>query len=106
MPLLSASCTKICAAATGNLHESAGVPATDSKKLATLGTVIRDLREQQGISQEELAERARLSRNTVSNIERAAFAPSFLAVAAIAAAFETKLSELIRVYEERLGQQR
>ena len=103
MPLLGASCTKICAAASGNLNDSADVPTQDQEKLAALGAVIRRLREQDAISQEELADRAGLSRNTVSNIERGVFAPSFLAVAGLAAAFGKTLSELVRAYEERLA---
>jgi len=79
------------------------VPQFDPARQRALAGVIRDLRTARSLSQEELADRAGLNRKSVGAIERLEWAPSFAAVEGIADGLGIMLSELIRVYEERLG---
>jgi len=57
------------------------------------------------LSQEELADRAKLNRKTVGAIERGEWSPTFVALVSIADGLGVTLGELIRVYEERLAEQ-
>lgn len=58
--------------------------------------VIRALRDQEDLSQEKLAERARLSTITISRIERGVVAPDIATVEKIAAAFGMDAAALLR----------
>lgn len=58
-------------------------------------TVIRQLREERGWSQEKLAERADLNRSYVGEIERGLVTPSLVTVGKLALGFELSASSLI-----------
>jgi XRE family transcriptional regulator, regulator of sulfur utilization len=64
------------------------------------GKAVRRLREERGISQEELAYRAGLHRNYAGKIERGAPVPTLRTVSAIAQALEIRPSELIARAEQ------
>ena len=59
------------------------------------GSVVRELRESRGWSQERLAGRAELNRSYMGEIERAMAVPSLTTAAKLALALEVPLSELI-----------
>ncbi|MEU8704223.1 helix-turn-helix transcriptional regulator [Streptomyces sp. NPDC048565] len=61
-----------------------------------LGVQIRERRMRQNFTQEELAERAGVSRDTVQRIERAANNPRLTDLLQIARALEVPLAELVR----------
>lgn len=60
-----------------------------------LGRVIRDLRTQLAISQEELANRCDMDRTYVGGIERGEKNPSYEKMLRIAAALDVRISELV-----------
>lgn len=64
------------------------------------GRVIRQLREQRGWSQEQLAHRAELNRTYMGEIERATAMASLATAAKLARALELPLSSLISRCEE------
>lgn len=64
------------------------------------GRVIRQLREQRGWSQEQLAHRAELNRSYMGEIERATAIASLATAAKLAQALELPLSSLISRCEE------
>ena len=57
--------------------------------------VLRQLREERGWSQEQLAERADLNRSYVGEVERGRAVPSIITVAKLAKALEVQLSSFI-----------
>jgi len=57
--------------------------------------VLRQLREERGWSQEQLAERADLNRSYLGEVERGRAVPSIVTVAKLAAALGIQLSSLI-----------
>lgn len=61
---------------------------------AQLTNCIRRLRFEKGMTQEELALRTGVSRQTIMSIERGQTNPSVLLAFKIAAAFDTELSEV------------
>jgi transcriptional regulator with XRE-family HTH domain len=63
------------------------------------GQAVKAVREQQGVSQEKLAERAEIDRTYVSMIERGKRQPTLEVASRIAKALSTKLSEIIRQAE-------
>jgi transcriptional regulator with XRE-family HTH domain len=65
------------------------------------GRVVRELREEQGLSQEELGNRTGLHRNHVGQVERGELAPTLKSVEVLADALGVPPSELI-VRSERL----
>jgi ribosome-binding protein aMBF1 (putative translation factor) len=65
-----------------------------------LGKAVRRLREERGISQEELGYRSRLHRNHVGNIERGDSMPTLHSVEALATGLEIRASELIALSEQ------
>jgi transcriptional regulator with XRE-family HTH domain len=66
-----------------------------------LGDAIRELREQHGLSQAELADRARLRRHHLGAIERGEVDPTFLTLVRITRAVPVPLAELMRLFEQR-----
>jgi transcriptional regulator with XRE-family HTH domain len=66
---------------------------------ATFGSVIRSLREDRGVSQEDLAAAAGIHTTYLSGIERGRRNPSWDVVVALAAALNLTLAELVEQYE-------
>lgn len=62
---------------------------------AAFGFAVRRLREERGMSQEELGHRTGLHRNHVGQIERAELTPTLKSVEVIAEALGTSPSELV-----------
>jgi transcriptional regulator with XRE-family HTH domain len=58
-------------------------------------SVLRQLREERGWSQEQLAERANLNRSYLGEVERGCASPSLITVSKLAGALEIRLSSLI-----------
>jgi len=67
-----------------------------------LGLQVSTARREVGISQEQLAEKANLSRNHISLIETGASSPTVRALFGIATALETSPSNLLKAAEESL----
>jgi len=61
-----------------------------------VGKVIRDLRTEAGMSQEELAEKAFVSRQTISNWENGKSYPDVQSLSLIAGHFGTSIDELVK----------
>lgn len=70
---------------------------------ATFGAVLREKREEAGISQEQLADRAGLHRTYVSLIERGKRTASIEVVRRVALALGVSMAELIEATEKRGG---
>ena len=70
--------------------------------LGAFGAAVRASRTNQGLSQEQLADRANLHRNYIGMVERAERAPTLLAIEAIARALRMSASELLSRAEERI----
>jgi transcriptional regulator with XRE-family HTH domain len=87
-------------------HESSGVPIHAPHVREALAAAIREIRSRRRMSQEAVAEAAGLNRKTVGSIEREESVPSFTALASIADGLDVSLSELVKVYEERLAELR
>jgi len=64
-------------------------------KLAALGALIRAQRVAMGLSQRDLAERAKVSNAYLSQIERGLHEPSLSVLAAIAAALDVPLGDVL-----------
>ncbi|HMJ02226.1 MAG TPA: helix-turn-helix transcriptional regulator [Conexibacter sp.] len=77
-------------------------PAVDAE-LRALAAAIREIRARQQFSQERVAAVGGVGRKYVGQLERAELTPSFAALVAIARGLEVPLSELVRVYEERIA---
>jgi len=78
------------------------VPPTIDAELRALAAAIREIRARQQLSQERVATKGGVGRKYVGQIERAEITPSFAALVALAGGLGVPLSEVIRVYEERL----
>jgi len=63
------------------------------------GDAVRNLRQERGISQEELGHRSGLHRNHVGEIERGEISPTLDSAQLIAKALAIRLSELIALAE-------
>ena len=61
----------------------------------TLGLRVATLRCERGLSQEELAAKARVSTRTIGNIERARAVPDLVTLIALADLFEVSLDYLV-----------
>lgn len=59
-----------------------------------VGAVLRDLRVQRGLSQEQLAAKAKMHRNYIGGVERGEKSPTFKSVARILAVLGVSWSEL------------
>jgi len=78
------------------------VPPTIDAELGALAAAIREIRARHQLSQERVAGRGGVGRKYVGQIERGEIIPSFAALVALAKGLDVPLSELVRVYEERL----
>jgi transcriptional regulator with XRE-family HTH domain len=78
------------------------VPPTIDAELRALAAAVREIRARQQLSQERVAGRGGVGRKYVGQIERGEIVPSFAALVALAKGLSVPLSELVRVYEERL----
>ena len=67
------------------------------------GAVLRDLREQAGISQEMLAHRARLTRNFIGMLERAERTPTIDTLFELAKVLGVAPHAFVQLVEERIG---
>jgi transcriptional regulator with XRE-family HTH domain len=66
-----------------------------SNSIEQFSQVLRQLREERGWSQEQLAERADLNRSYLGEVERGNAIPSLITVSKLAGALEIRLSSLI-----------
>lgn len=64
------------------------------------GKIIKEIRNQQGISQEELSDRTGLDRSYLSQIENGKKSPSLSTILRISRALNLKTSELLLKFEE------
>jgi transcriptional regulator with XRE-family HTH domain len=78
------------------------VPPTIDAELRALAAAVREIRARQQLSQERVAGRGGVGRKYVGQIERGEIVPSFAALIALAKGLNVTLSELVRVYEDRL----
>lgn len=87
-----------------NHRESAIFQPMEDKKLHTrlFGEVLRDLRLQQELTQDELAERAGTERSHISALERAEKAPALATIFSLAEGLGIKAQELIGLVEQKL----
>jgi transcriptional regulator with XRE-family HTH domain len=75
---------------------------TRSPLSVAFGQVVRELRQEAGLTQERLGYLAKLSRNYVGQVERGENSPTLDAVAALARAFGKSARELISAAEDRV----
>ena len=68
-----------------------------------LGAAVAELREQHGLSQAEVADRAELRRSHLAAIERGEVDPTFVTLVRIVRAIPAPLAELFELFEERRG---
>jgi transcriptional regulator with XRE-family HTH domain len=78
------------------------VPPIIDAELRALAAAIREIRARQQLSQERVAGIGGVGRKYVGQIERGEIVPSFAALVGIARGLDVPLSEVVRVYEERL----
>ena len=78
------------------------MPPTIDAELRALAAAVREIRARHQLSQEGVAGRGGVGRKYVGQIERGEIIPSFAALVALAKGLDVPLSELVRVYEERL----
>ena len=69
---------------------------SDKKRLKDLGLNIKMLRIKQGLSQEELAEQVKISRNSISLIETGKINPTILKVIDITKALNVDINALVK----------
>lgn len=68
--------------------------STDQKKLIIFGKNLKFLRTQNGISQEEFADRTKLDRTYISGLERGKRNPSFLTLIKLAQTLNISIEKL------------
>lgn len=68
-----------------------------------LAIAVRELRARRALKQEEVGEAAGLGRNYLTTLESGRTNPSFDALVRLSRGLGVPLSELMRVYEERLN---
>ena len=76
--------------------------ASEAKLLETFGRSLRSNRKQRKLSQDDLAEAAKLSRNYVSDIERGVRNPGLLALVRLSRALRLPLRDLLVDVEPRM----
>lgn len=64
---------------------------------------LKELRARDGLNQTELAKRAKISRQTVSLIERNEYMPSLLIAMKIAQVFQEPIEQIFKFSEEELS---
>ena len=69
---------------------------------ASIGDVIRELREKKGLTQEQLSGLATLDRTHYSKIERGLRSPTIDTIFKISYALDIKPHELIKIIEDRV----
>lgn len=74
-----------------------------NRVLQAFGAVLRGARKERDITQETLAELARLSAVFVSNMENGKYQPSLTKLLALEAALELPSGDLVRRTQEALG---
>ena len=70
---------------------------------AVFGEVVRELRLERGLTQDQLAEEAKTERSHISALERAEKGPSLATIFTIAPALGMSASELITQIEHRIA---
>jgi len=83
------------------MPESQPEPRTRSLEHRHLGDAVRELREQHGVDQADLAGRAGLRRHHLAAIERGQVDPTFLTLVRITRAVPAPLAELMQIFERR-----
>jgi transcriptional regulator with XRE-family HTH domain len=78
------------------------VPPVIDDELLALAAAIREIRARRQLPQEGVAAAGGVGRKYVGQVERAEITPSFAALVGIARGLDVPLSEIVRVYEERL----
>ncbi|KOR90156.1 helix-turn-helix domain-containing protein [Paenibacillus solani] len=73
------------------------------KSEAIFGQVLKNIRKEQKVSQEELAFRSNLDRTYISMLERGIHQPTLNSLLAIAAALDMKAAELVGLVEEQVN---
>ncbi len=68
----------------------------DTKALNNLGQIIREKREEKGLTQIEVAEKAQLDRNYIGMVERGERNPSYLSLIKIAKGLDMTVDQLIK----------
>lgn len=68
----------------------------ESNALNSLGQIIREKREYQGLTQVEVAEKAELDRNYIGMVERGERNPSYLSLVKIAKGLNMTVDQLIK----------
>ena len=71
-----------------------------------LATAVKELRARRGLTQEQVAAAAGVSRGYLGELEQGRRRPSFEGVVRVARALEVELVELIETYEARLREGR
>lgn len=96
-------------------HASAGAPGSEAIPLSShdgkrrakspehrqLGAAVAELREQHGLSQAEVADRAGLRRSHLAAIERGEVDPTFVTLVRIVRTIPASLAELFELFERR-----
>lgn len=67
---------------------------------AELGNRLREVRTQRGLSQADLAVRARVSRKTINTVENRVFVPSTVLALRLAHALDTTVEQLFYLTDE------
>jgi transcriptional regulator with XRE-family HTH domain len=78
------------------------VPPTIKAELHALATAVREIRARRKLTQERVGEDGGVGRKYVGQMERGEVVPSFASLVGVARGLDVPLSELVRVYEERL----
>jgi DNA-binding XRE family transcriptional regulator len=72
---------------------------SDLKATQAFGQVLKDLRDQKGISNEELSKRAEIDLEALREIENGLVEPTIVELSRLAKAFDMELSKLVRHFE-------
>jgi transcriptional regulator with XRE-family HTH domain len=71
-----------------------------------IGDLVRQLRIEQQLTQEDLAARSRMHRNFVASIERGERNPSLVTLLGLAAALDVRASDLVATVEREVADDR
>lgn len=78
------------------------MPEPMPRERRALATAVKELRARRGMTQEEVATAAGVSRGYLGELEQGRRRPSFEGVVRVARALDVELVELIQTYEARL----